>query len=102
MLAFLRVRAGSLADDPQKGERRSWRRVVREALSNKAQVLLHHWSDGCRCCGGVRAHVTGKSYFGCPSLSAVCTGPLEVRRSASCWRSRPAAAGHNRPITLGL
>lgn len=33
---------GSLADDRKKGERRSWRRFVRQALSDKAQVLLHH------------------------------------------------------------
>ncbi len=74
-------RLGSEADDSQKGERRSWRRFVRRALSDKAQVLLHHWSDGCRCCGGLHAHVTGKSCFGCPSLPA----PLTDRSRLGCW-----------------
>nr|DAE46082.1 MAG TPA: hypothetical protein [Caudoviricetes sp.] len=58
-------------------------------MSRKAQVLLHHWSDGCRCCGGVRAHVTGKSCFGSPSLSAARTGSVEVRHPASCRGTRP-------------
>lgn len=32
----------SLADDPKKGEHRSWRRFVRQALADQTQVLLHH------------------------------------------------------------
>ena len=58
----------SVAAHRHNYRRRSWRSFARQALSEKAQILLHHWSDGCRCCGGVRAHVTGKSCFGSPSL----------------------------------
>lgn len=54
---------------------------------------MPHWGEGCRCCGGVRAHVTEKSCFGCPRLPAACTGSVEVRRSASRRRLRSAAAG---------
>lgn len=44
--------------------RRNFRRsFLIFSLSDKAQVLLHHWSDWCRCCGGVHAHATGKSCF---------------------------------------
>ena len=93
-------RFGAGMDVPESAKRRFGRSFLIEAWSDKAQVLLHHWSDGCRCCGGLHAHVTGKSCFGCPSLPVGHTGPLEVRRLASCGRSRPAAAGHEG--TLGI
>ena len=51
---------------------------MRLPLSDKPQILLHHWSDGGRCCGGLGAHVTGKSCFGCPSLPAARAGSVEV------------------------
>lgn len=50
---------GSLAGDRQKGERRSWRRFVCEALSDKEQVLLHHRSVACKGLGRQRGHRSG-------------------------------------------
>lgn len=44
-----------------------------------AWLLLHPWCDGCRCCGGVRAHVSGKSCLCCPGLPAARTGSVEAR-----------------------
>nr|DAE46065.1 MAG TPA: hypothetical protein [Caudoviricetes sp.] len=76
-----------LTDDPGRGERRSWRRFVRRALSDKAKVLLHHWSDGCRCGGELRAHVPGKSCFGCRPFAAAVqavTGANLRWRSSFC------------------
>lgn len=56
---------------------------------------MHHWSDGCRCCGGLRAHVTGKSCFGSPSLPAARTEAVEVRHPAICRRWRKVAIDQN-------
>ena len=36
-------RNGSITADSQYGERRSWRSFACVTLSDKAQVLLHHW-----------------------------------------------------------
>ncbi|VWC28642.1 hypothetical protein BLA14095_06171 [Burkholderia lata] len=41
------------------GERRSWRRFIRRALSDKVQVLLHHWSVAGEDFGRRRGHKSG-------------------------------------------
>lgn len=73
----------------ESAERRSWRRFRCWPLSGKAKVLLHHWSGGCRCCGGVRAHVTGKSCFGWPHTGARSGVPLSILRDELDKRNRP-------------
>lgn len=57
-------------------------------LSDNAQVLLHRWGDGCRCCCELGAHVNGKSCFGRPSLPVGRTGSHEVRHPAGSGRLR--------------
>nr|DAE46075.1 MAG TPA: Thioredoxin-like [Caudoviricetes sp.] len=61
-------RCGSVTARVQKGRRRCRRSFVRRPLSDKPQVLLHHWSDGCRCCRGLRAHVTGEKLLWPPRV----------------------------------
>lgn len=58
------------------------------ALSDNAQVLLHRWGDGCRCCCELGAHVNGKSCFGRPSLPVGRTGSHEVRHPVGSGRLR--------------
>lgn len=47
----------------------SWRSFVHSALSVKAKILLHHWSDVCGYVGGLHAHVTGEKLLWLPGFA---------------------------------
>ena len=59
--------------------RRSGRRFAPAALSEKSQVLLHHWTYGGRCCCGLGAHVTGGKLLWLPEFTS---GPHGTARSS--------------------
>lgn len=83
----------------ESAERRSWRRFRCWPLSGKAKVLLHHWRYGCRCCRGLRAHVTGKKLLWPPEFAS---GPEGTARSLPSGqlspRWREAATGQQPPL----
>lgn len=83
-----RDRSGRVTARPRKGGRRSRRRFMRRTLSGRAQALLHHRGDDCRCRGGLRAHVTGR----CFGTRIAQRGPDEQARSAPFGQEEGLAA----------